>query len=198
MYKEFNKKGFITLKNFINESEKKDIINVIYQTFSPYIKINKKNFFIENNKFNKELIQFRKMYPKKFGDIYDRFKLNSKLRSIFYKKKTLKIFSKILNTKTENIFLNGFMLRFDAPKDNRNSLDWHQDSSYYLMTYPKMNAGVCWMAITKNSKKNGTLVFIPESNNKIDKSLKSNKKNTQTSEQKKIRISDKELKRKKI
>ena len=43
---------------------KKDIINVIYQTFSPYIKINKKNFFIENNKFNKELIQFRKMYPK--------------------------------------------------------------------------------------------------------------------------------------
>ena len=42
----------------------------------------------------------------------------------------------------EGIFLNGFMFRLDAPNDKRNSLDWHQDSAYYEMTYPEYNAGV--------------------------------------------------------
>jgi len=48
----------------------------------------------------------------------------------------------------------------DAPNDNRNILNWHQDSLYYQMTYPEQNAGVCWIAITKNSNKNGTLILI--------------------------------------
>ena len=26
------------------------------------------------------------------------------------------------------------MLRLDAPNDNRNNLDWHQDAPYYLQT----------------------------------------------------------------
>ena len=55
------------------------------------------------------------------------------------------------------------MLRFDAPLDQRNNLDWHQDSPYYRMSYPEFNAGVCWMAVTRNNEDNGTLIFIPQS-----------------------------------
>lgn len=198
MNKEFNTNGFLTIKNFLNKNEKKDIIDVIYQIFSPHLKItDKKKFSIENNQFHKRLVLFRKKHPEKFGEIYDKFKLNAKLRSIFYKKKILQTFSKILKTKNENIFLNGFMLRFDAPQDKRNNLDWHQDSSYYAMTYPKMNAGVCWMAITYNSKKNGTLIFIPNSNREIDRKLKLTKKGNYTSAQNKITISKKDLNKKK-
>ena len=198
MNKKFNIDGFLTIKNFLSKSEKKDIIDVIYQTFSPHIEIaNKRNFSIENDQFHKKLIFFRKKNPKKFGEIYDKLKLNAKLRSIFYKKKTLKIFSKILKNKIENIFLNGFMLRFDSPNDKRNNLDWHQDSSYYAMTYPKMNAGVCWMAITFNSTKNGTLQYIPKSNWKIEKKLRLTKKGKYTSAQNTIKITKNELKRKK-
>ena len=65
-----------------------------------------------------------------------------------------------LGISENKIFLNGFMLRFDAPNDKRNSLDWHQDSPYYKMNYPQYNSGVCWLSITKNSYKNGTLNFI--------------------------------------
>ena len=151
---------------------------------------------MEDKKFNEKLLNLRKKKPNLFGEIYDKFRLNAKLRSIFYKKKLIKTFSKILNTDIENVFINGFMLRFDAPFDKRNRLDWHQDSSYYLMTYPKFNAGVCWLAITKNTKKNGTLVFIPESN-KIMHSTKTKKKSLLVSEQKKILLSKNELRKKK-
>ena len=197
MNKKFNVDGFLNIRNFLSKSEKKDIIDVIYQTFSPHIEIaDKKKFSVENDQFHKELISLRKKNPKKFGEIYDKLKLNAKLRSIFYKKKMLKIFSKILKNKIENIFLNGFMLRFDAPNDKRNNLDWHQDSSYYAMTYPKMNAGVCWIAITFNSKKNGTIQYIPKSNWTIEKSFRLNKNGNYTSAQNTIKIKKNELQKK--
>ena len=90
------------------------------------------------------------------------------------------------------------MLRFDAPYDKRNTLDWHQDSSYYLQTYPQMNAGVCWVSLTKNSKRNGALIFLPKSNSKFIKKIKKKWKNNSSSENLTIKISSKELKSKKF
>ena len=92
-------------------------------------------------------------------------------------------FSKILDTERNNIFINGFMFRLDAPFDKKNSLDWHQDSSYYHMCYPKFNSGVCWIPLTNNSEKNGSLIFIPSKNPKFIKKTKSFKNNNFTSEQ---------------
>lgn len=189
----FNKKGFLTVKNFLSETEKKIINSVIFEVFSKHILLEKKYFSINDQKFHNALLKLRSEDPNSFGEIYDQLKLNAKLRSIFYSKKFLKIFSKILNTRSESIFLNGFMLRLDAPNDKRNSLDWHQDTPYYKMTYPKMNAGVCWLSITKNSKKNGTLKFIPNSHKKFNENIKSYKKNKFSSENYKIKISKKEL-----
>ena len=198
MNKIFLDQGYVKKKNFLNNLEKKDILKVIYETFSKEIKIsNKKNFSIENKEFHEKLLDLRKKNPKKFGDIYDRLNLNAKLRSLFYSKKFLKIFSKVLNIKTEHIFLNGFMLRLDAPYDKRNTLNWHQDSSYYLQTYPHMNAGVCWVSLTKNSKNNGALIFLPKSNSKFIKKTKKKWENKSSSENLTIKISSKELKSKK-
>ena len=83
-------------------------------------------------------------------------------------------------------------MRFDVPNDKRNKLNWHQDSSYYMMAHPKFNAGVCWCAVTKNSEKNGTLKFIPKSHSKYIK-VKSKKKNNLVSEQFTLNIYKKEI-----
>ena len=193
----FNKNGCINIKNILMEKEKRIILNIIYESFYKALGLkNKKIFSIEDKNFHKKLTFLRNNNPKVFGNIYDKLLINAQLRSIFYTKKMLKTFSKILNTKIENIYLNGFMLRLDSPTDNRNSLDWHQDTPYYPETYPKMNAGVCWMAITRNSFRNGTLVYIPKSHHKLVKS-KSFKKGKHHSEQKKISISKNEMLRKK-
>ena len=164
--KKFELNGITIKKNLLSKKSKIKIKNVIYDAFKPYIKLNKK-FDIENFKFHKELINFRNLNPKKFGDIYDRINLNANLRSIFFEKKILNFFSETLGVSPNSLYLNGFMLRFDAPLDKKNTLNWHQDSSYYPMSSRKgEKSGICWIPITKVSKKNGTMIYIPKSHRK--------------------------------
>ena len=191
----FNQAGFVSLRNVLTVNEKKMIKNVIYENFKQHIKLPKlSKFDIENINFHKELINFRKLKPKKFGEIYDKINLNSKFRSLFYSNKFMNYFAKCLNVKSNNIYINGFMMRFDAPFDLRNKLNWHQDSPYYMMSYPKYNAGVCWCAITKNNDDNGTLKFIPKSHSKLIKTIGS-KKDKHRSEQYTLDITEKENKK---
>ena len=61
MNKIFLNQGYVKKKNFLNNVEKKDILKVIYETFSKEIKIpNKKNFSIENKEFHEKLLDLRK------------------------------------------------------------------------------------------------------------------------------------------
>lgn len=192
-YKKFNKDGYVNLKKILTIKEKKIIKEIIYDNFKKYIKIPTFSIFnIENKSFHKELIKLRKQRPHKFGEIYDKINLNSKFRSIFLSEKFINYFAKCLNVESNQIYINGFMMRFDEPRDTRNKLNWHQDSPYYMMSYPKYNAGVCWCAITKNSKENGTLKFIPKSHSKFIKTI-GNKKDKYTSEQYTIDISKKDI-----
>lgn len=190
----FNKNGYLNFKNFLSKIEKNKIKEIIFESFNDELNLlSKKKFSIESNEFHKKLISLRKKNPKLFSKIYDNFKLNANLRSIFYSKKFMKKFSNILGISENKIFLNGFMLRFDAPNDKRNSLDWHQDSPYYEMNYPQYNSGVCWLSITQNSYKNGTLNFIPRSHKSFVKS-KNIKGKALNSEQFKLKINKEEKK----
>ena len=174
--KKFIVDGNVHLDNFLTRKDKKLLINIIHDNFKNEISLPMLDKFnIEDANFHKKLIKFRKLKPKKFGNIYDKINLNSKFRSIFYSESFLKSFAKVLNVKSNQVFVNGFMMRFDVPNDLRNKLNWHQDSSYYMMGYPKFNAGVCWCPVTKNTEKNGTLKFIPGSHIKILKLIKQKK-----------------------
>ena len=174
--------GHYLKKNFLSIVEKKYILKICNSIFPEYISLDNVQSF-EDLKLHKKLIDLRNNYPKKFGEMYDKFILSSSLRKIFYNHKFINIFAKLLNSKPSNIFINGYMFRFDAPYDKRNSLNWHQDSPYYQMTYPKYNAGVCWLSITKNSIKNGSLNFIPESHKKGFVKASNTKSKKFTSEQ---------------
>ena len=108
------------------------------------------------------------------------------------------IFSRVLNVNKNSIFINGFMFRMDAPNDKRNSLDWHQDSRYYQMTFPNYNSGVCWIALTSNTKKNGTLAFIPRSHKEGLVDIKYKKRSKLKSEQYKLPVSIFDQKKQKV
>jgi len=177
--KKFKKNGFLLKQNFVDTNTKKKIFSIIKKNFSKNIPFLKKNNNLEHQLFHDQMLKLRKK-KKIFSEIYDKINLSSELRSIFYQKKFLNFFSSVL--KTDQIYLNGFMMRFDFPNDERNSLQWHQDSPYYMQTYPKFNAGVCWIPVTNNSKKNGTLQFIMKSNKKFIKSKLSLKNNLSTSQ----------------
>jgi ectoine hydroxylase-related dioxygenase (phytanoyl-CoA dioxygenase family) len=52
----------------------------------------------------------------------------------------------------------------DPPFDDRNSLDWHQDSSYYLESEDLNNGIVCWIPMQDTNIDNGSIHLIKGSN----------------------------------
>ena len=54
-------------------------------------------------------------------------------------------------------------IRLDPPNDDRNTLAWHQDSSYYRQNNSGKNGLVVWSPIIKLEKNMGTLEFIKDS-----------------------------------
>ena len=193
----FNQNGIQVVNNLLSHKDKNIIREVIVSNFENYIDFDTscKNF--ENLKFHKKIIEFRKKNQKKFGEIYDNINLNARFRSIFYQNKFLKTFSKLLNTSKNKIYINGFMMRFDTPFDNKNTLGWHQDTWYYKMSKPNNKSAVCWTAITKNTSKNGTLIYVPNSHSKFLKSTDLKKKDRYITQTRKIEITKKELSNKK-
>ncbi len=179
-FSKLNGNGFLVLKNILSATEKKIILKAFYNVLSKYLKIsnNSSNLNFNDISLHKKLINFRKKNPRKFSDLYLELGVNASLKSIFYSKKFLNMFSKILKTKKEFIYLNGVQFRLDAPFDKRNALPWHLDGPYHEQTHPLHSAGVCWMPLTNNSFNNGTVRFIPDSNkSKVNlKNLKYTKK----------------------
>ena len=156
--------GHVTLRQFLSNEIKNTVTEVIYHNFKNALELNEfSSFNLEDEDFHLKLTRFRTDNPSAFGEIYDNINLNARYRSIFYNANLLDLFSDTLGVSKNLIFINGVMLRLDAPFDTRNNLDWHQDSPYYMMSYPEFNSGVCWMAVTQNTDTNGTLVFIPHS-----------------------------------
>ncbi len=164
-FSKLNDNGFLVLKNILRTAEKKKIVKAFYRVVSKYLKISKNsaNLNFSNTSLHKKLMDLRKKNPLKFSEMYNELALNSSIRSIFYSEKFISMFSKILNTEKEFIFINGFMLRLDGPLDKRNVEDWHWDGSYYEQTHPLDSGAACWLPLTNNSFENGTVRFIPDS-----------------------------------
>ena len=154
MIREFEKKGFIIIRNLFNPKDfqylKKSLKNYL-----DYHKISsKKNF-----DFDRELLKLRKNKTK-FGIFFDSFQTLAIANNFLLDKKILKIISNILKTSFENITFTDFSFRFDPPYDNRNSLGWHQDSSYFSQNSNGSNGVVIWAPITNLTKDMGPLEIL--------------------------------------
>ena len=51
----------------------------------------------------------------------------------------------------------------DAPFDNRNIYDWHQDSAYDGVNSVPTNGCILWVPLVDTNEKNGTLIVCPGS-----------------------------------
>jgi hypothetical protein len=162
----YKESGCLKKPDFLSFQEKETILSVFLFVLGKYVSI-PENIIntrdMESDVLHHLLLDFRERKPLKFGEFYDELSLNAKLRSIFFSNKFISFYSKLLDIKEEGLFINGFMLRLDAPSDDRNSLAWHQDGPYYEQTSPI------------NTEKNGTLEFVRNSHTKFRKTPRSSK-----------------------
>ena len=110
-----------------------------------------------------ELIDLRKNRPEIFSAIYKTLQKTSAINEFIFINKCHEIASSFLNVSAKNLYMHGIMLRMDAPFDNRNIYDWHQDSAYDGVNSVPTNGCILWVPLVDTNEKNGTLIVCPGS-----------------------------------
>ncbi len=152
--KEFDKKGFVIVKNLLSKSEIKLIYSQLNSVINTIIKSHKFNISKNKNLDYKYLFLKRKN-PEVKSRFYNMLKYLDSLSSLSSSKKILNIIKYLLNSKT--VFMFGQRFRLDHSED-QNNVPLHQELNNISNDFVLM-----WIPLVDVSKKTGTLCIIPES-----------------------------------
>jgi ectoine hydroxylase-related dioxygenase (phytanoyl-CoA dioxygenase family) len=117
-------------------------------------------------RYHQALRNLRKSSPKSFSQIYDSMQANAALLSATLKPSILDIAGDILGVRDFELATTSPMLRMDPPFDQRNSLDWHQERSYYHQNDNGDHGLVMWLPIMDAFEEHGAMRVRPNSHRK--------------------------------
>lgn len=157
--KSFSKKGYLVTKKLVDKSK----VNLIKRSIRLLLAKHLKNS--KDNNIDKQLLYLRKNNKEKFGLLFDSLQTLAVNYEILSDTKILKKVATLLNVDVSSITLTDVALRLDPPKDDRNSLGWHQDSSYFRQNDNGSNGVVLWTPIVLISPNMGKLEFLKDSHN---------------------------------
>ena len=113
--------------------------------------------------FHKKLIEFRQKDPESFGAIYDSLKTSLTLTQLITDNKVVDFVAKFLKIKPSDLSISEPMCRLDVPNDKRNTLDWHQERSFFPQNRNGLNGLVCWIPLTDITEEMGPMHISPRS-----------------------------------
>ena len=157
----FTDSRYVIVENIFDSKISQTLYNSLiflakkYQKDFPVKVLNDKPW--ESDNFNNALITFRKNDKELFGAMYDSIQTSAVLNSAVCNLKTLSLASNILDCEFETLSVSGIMLRMDPPNDNRNRLEWHQESSYYSQNLKGENGLVLWSPLHTYTDEYGPL-----------------------------------------
>jgi ectoine hydroxylase-related dioxygenase (phytanoyl-CoA dioxygenase family) len=156
-------KGYLIVRNVVNKKDFFEIRKSILKVSKKYT--NSKTIYksVEDIAFHRQLISLRKKNPKKFAFFFDTLQTTVSLINFWTNKKIISVIEKIMQCEKEYISATDMLLRIDSPVDERNKLDWHQDSSYFKQNNSGYNGLNCWAPLTKLKFEMGPLEFLENS-----------------------------------
>ena len=184
----FEKEGFLYIKNFLSKELITELNRSIIFSLDEVLKKKKLHKYFKYLKLNQKLIKFRKKYPVYFSEFFQTIQTIAYIYPPLVKKKVLLVIEQLLKVPKDYLTLTDVGIRLDAPSDTRNSLEWHQDSSYYRQNNSGVNGIVIWSPLIQNiSKKMGPLEFLRKSH-KIGTLMTPKKKSKNNLTSRKVKI----------
>ena len=77
--------------------------------------------------------------------------------------KVVDFVAKFLKIKPSDLSVSEPMCRLDVPNDKRNTLDWHQERSFFPQNRNGLNGLVCWIPLTDITEEMGPMHISPRS-----------------------------------
>jgi len=163
----YTKNGFAIVKNIVPTQRINSLLENIFNLFCKYstdcqeLKNMDKPWNTEL--FHKKLIEFRQKDPESFGAIYDSLKTSLTLTQLITDNKVVDFVAKFLKIKPSDLSISEPMCRLDVPNDKRNTLDWHQERSFFPQNRNGLNGLVCWIPLTDITEEMGPMHISPRS-----------------------------------
>ena len=163
----YTKNGFAIVKNIVPAQRINSLLENIFNLFCKYstdyqeLKNMEKPWNTEL--FHKKLIEFRQKDPESFGAIYDSLKTSLTLTQLITDNKVVDFVAKFLKIKPSDLSISEPMCRLDVPNDKRNTLDWHQERSFFPQNRNGLNGLVCWIPLTDITEEMGPIHISPRS-----------------------------------
>ncbi len=179
----YTKNGFAIVKNVVSGQRINSLLENIFNLFCRYSDDyqNLKNLEQPWNTelFHKKLVELRQNDPESFGAIYDSLKTSLTLTQLVTDDKIVDCVAKFLKIKPSDLSVSEPMCRLDVPDDKRNTLEWHQERSFFPQNRNGLNGLVCWIPLTNVTEEMGAIHISPRSHTEGQLKLSSlNKKNT--------------------
>jgi len=163
----YTKNGFAIVKNIVPAQRINSLLENIFNLFCKYstdcqeLKNMEKPWNTEL--FHKKLIEFRQKDPESFGAIYDSLKTSLTLTQLTTDNKVVDFVAKFLKIKPSDLSISEPMCRLDVPNDKRNTLDWHQERSFFPQNRNGLNGLVCWIPLMDITEEMGPMHISPRS-----------------------------------
>lgn len=186
--KKYNEFGYVVRKQLINKITIQEILENISKN------LNKIKKFKTKGSLHEDLIFLRENNKVEFGLLFDTIQTNIKNYSILTDEKIINLCKKILKEKSNSINLTDVSLRLDPPHDQKNSLGWHQDSSYFRQNNKCFDSLVLWTPLIDLNSKTGGIEFLEKSFSLGSLRVSKQKNNLNKNTSKQRLISDKKLK----
>ncbi len=159
----FKKNGYLLVKSVFKKSDFNNIRLTIELNLKKYIKNLKQFKSLDENSLNSSLVLLRKKNPKKFAGFFDTLQTSTAIIHFWTKNEILNIIEILLNSNKNELSATDLLLRIDSPVDQRNKLDWHQDSAYFKQNKYGFNGLNCWAPLSDIFFNMGPLEILSKS-----------------------------------
>ena len=163
---DYNKNGYAILKNIVPPPRIDALLENIYKLYRKYstdYELDESEDPWKSEIFHKKLIEFRKKDSKLFGAIYDSLKTSLTLTQLVSDDVIVNNVAKFLCVESSDVSIAEPMCRLDVPNDKRNTLEWHQERSFFPQNRDGLHSLVCWIPLTSVTEEMGAIHISPES-----------------------------------
>ena len=163
---DYNKNGYAILKNIVPPPRIDALLENIYKLYRKYstdYELDESEDPWKSEIFHKKLIEFRKKDSKLFGAIYDSLKTSLTLTQLVSDDVIVDNVAKFLCVESSDVSISEPMCRLDVPNDKRNTLEWHQERSFFPQNRDGLHSLVCWIPLTSVTEEMGAIHISPES-----------------------------------
>ena len=163
---DYNKNGYAILRNIVPPPRIDALLENIYKLYRKYstdYELDESEDPWKSEMFHKKLIEFRKKDSKLFGAIYDSLKTSLTLTQLVSDDVIVDNVAKFLCVESSDVSISEPMCRLDVPNDKRNTLEWHQERSFFPQNRDGLHSLVCWIPLTSVTEEMGAIHISPES-----------------------------------